>query len=119
MDLMTSNRNYQWLRNLITGDEQLVLYVNYTHRRQWLSVVQTGVATSKAKQHPNKVMMSVWWGVKAIIHRELLPNGCTITADLYCQQLDRVAARLKGKQHRIYFLHDNVRPHIAKSTREK
>ena len=33
MDLMTSHRNYQWLRNLITGDEKWVLYVNYTHRR--------------------------------------------------------------------------------------
>jgi hypothetical protein len=46
-------------------------------------------------------------------------NGCTITADLYCQQLDRVAKKLKGKQDRIYYLHDNARPHVAKSTREK
>jgi len=34
MDLITSHRNYQWLRNLITGDEKWVLYINYTHRRQ-------------------------------------------------------------------------------------
>ena len=37
MDLMTSYRNYQWLRNSITGDEKWVLYINYKHRRQWLS----------------------------------------------------------------------------------
>ena len=49
----------------------------------------------------------------------VLPAGCTITADLYCKQLDRVAAKLQGKQDRIYFLHDNARPHIAKSTRKK
>jgi hypothetical protein len=30
MELMTSHRNYQWLHNLITGDEKWVLYVNYT-----------------------------------------------------------------------------------------
>ena len=48
-----------------------------------------------------------------------MPNGCTITADLYCQQLDRVARNFKGKQDRIYFLHDNARLHVAKSTRQK
>ena len=37
MELLTSHRNYQWLRNLITGDEKWVLYINYQHRRQWLS----------------------------------------------------------------------------------
>ena len=54
-----------------------------------------------------------------MIHWELLPNGCTITADLYCQQLERVAEKLEGKQNEIYYLHDNARPHVAKSTRQK
>ena len=34
-------------------------------------------------------------------------------------QLDCVAQKLKGKHDRVYFLHDNARPHVAKSTREK
>jgi len=33
--------------------------------------------------------------------------------------LDRVAKKLQGKQGRIYSLHDNARPHVAKSIREK
>ena len=33
--------------------------------------------------------------------------------------MNRVAAKLKGKQDRIYFLHDNARPHVTKSTRQK
>jgi histone-lysine N-methyltransferase SETMAR len=33
--------------------------------------------------------------------------------------LERVAEKLKGKQDRIYYLHDNARPRVAKSTREK
>ena len=57
---MTSHRNYQWLRNLITGDEKWVLYINCTHKRQWLSPGQTGVATPKVDLHPKKVMLSVW-----------------------------------------------------------
>ena len=73
----------------------------------------------KPDLHSKKVMLSVWWGVRGIIHWEILADGCTITADLYCQQLDRLAAKLKGKQDRIYFLHDNATPHLAKSTRQK
>ena len=119
MDLITSHRNFQWLCNIITGDEKWVLYVNHTLKRQWLGVGQVGLTTPKNDLHPKKIMLSVWWGVKGIIHWELLPAGCNITADLYCQQLDRVAAKLLGKQDRIYFLHDNARPHVAKSTREK
>jgi [histone H3]-lysine36 N-dimethyltransferase SETMAR len=60
-------------------------------------------------------MVRVEW----IIHWEILPNGCTIIADLYCQQLDRFAEKLQGKQDRKYFSHDNAELHIAKSTREK
>ena len=64
-------------------------------------------------------MVSIWWGVRGNIHWELLPTNYTITADLYCQQLDRVAAKLRRKQNGIYFFHDNDRFYIAKSTREK
>ena len=51
MDLITSHRNSQWLRNLVTGDEKWVLYVNRTRRRQWLSGGETGVATPKPEMH--------------------------------------------------------------------
>jgi histone-lysine N-methyltransferase SETMAR len=95
------------------------MYVNHTRKRQWLGAGQIGVATPKNDLHPKKIMVSVWWGVKGVIHWKLLPTRCTITADLYCKQLDRVATKFQGKQDRIYFLHDNARPHSAKSTREK
>ena len=43
MDLLTSHRNYEWLRNLVTGDGKCLLYINYAHKRQWVSVDQTGL----------------------------------------------------------------------------
>jgi histone-lysine N-methyltransferase SETMAR len=119
VQLLTSHRNHEWLRNLITGDEKWVTYVNHTRKRQWLGAGQRGVATPKTDLHPRMIMLSVWWGVKGVIHWELLPTGSTITADSYCKQLDRVVAKLRGKQDRVYFLHDNARPHIAKSTQQK
>ena len=94
MALMTSHRNYQWLHNLITGDEKWVLYVNHTRKRQCLETGQTGIATPKNDLYPRKIMLSVWWGVRKITHWKFLPHGCNITADLYCQQLDRIAAKL-------------------------
>ena len=116
---MTSHHNYQWLHNRVTGDEKWVFYVNHPCKRQWLGAEQTGAVTPKTDPHPKKVMLSEWWGVKGIIRYEVLPNGRTTTADLYCQQWDRVAQKLKGKQDRIYFLHDNARPPVAKSMRQK
>jgi hypothetical protein len=64
-------------------------------------------------------MLSVWWGVKGTIHWEILATGYTTTTDLYYQQLNRVAEKLKGKQDRIYFFHGNGKPHVAKSTSQK
>jgi hypothetical protein len=68
MELMTFHRNYQWLHNLITGDEKWMLHINHTRKQQWLEAGQRGVATPKNDFHPKKIMLSVWWGVKGIIH---------------------------------------------------
>ncbi|CAF1320272.1 unnamed protein product [Adineta ricciae] len=93
MDLITFHRNHQWLRNLVTGDEK--------------------VATPRMDTHPKKAISArpaigpLHWG------------SYIVTADLYCAQLGRIVQKLKGKQARIYFLHDNARPHVAKLTREK
>ncbi len=54
-----------------------------------------------------------------MIHWELMPSGTTITAEVYCRQLETLAEKVHGTQDRIYFLHDNARPHIAKKTQEK
>ena len=82
-----ASQSHYWRR-------KVVLYVNHTRKRQWLGTGQTGIAKSKNDHHPKKIMLSVWWDVRGITHWELLPNVYNITADLYCQQLDCVAAKL-------------------------
>jgi hypothetical protein len=59
MELMTSHRNYQWLDNLVTGDEKWVLYIYYKRKQQWLGAGQTSVATPTIDLHPEKIMLSV------------------------------------------------------------
>ncbi|KAK6729010.1 hypothetical protein RB195_006206 [Necator americanus] len=43
----------------------------------------------KDEIHEKKVMLSVWWGVHGIYRFELLPDNTTITAEVYCAQLQR------------------------------
>jgi histone-lysine N-methyltransferase SETMAR len=77
-------------------------------------------ATSKPDPHGKKVMLSVWWSVRGVEYWELLPPGCTINAQFYTTQLRNLKARLdstREKGSRIHFLHDNARPHIAKSVK--
>lgn len=115
---LDSHRNLAWLSNVITADEKWVLYTNHSRKRQWLSPGQAGTPVHRDAK-PKKVMICVWWGVKGIAHWETLPIGGTVNGELYCQQLDRVAASLKGIQDRVYFLHDNARPHVSKITNQK
>ena len=54
------------------------------------------------------------------IHWELLPEGGTITAEVYSEQLQRVHDQLTVtrpavvNRKTVFFLEDNARPHVAK-----
>ena len=58
-------------------------------------------------------------GVNGISYGKVLSIDSTMIADLYRQQLNRVAEKLKEDQDRIYYLRDNPRLHVAKSTHKK
>ena len=66
------------------------------------------------------MLLCVWWDTEGIVHWELLPEGETINADFYCDQLNRVQASLKElRPHRkkVVLLHDNAPLHTAKKTK--
>lgn len=120
--LLSKKRTFAWLDNLITGDEKWVLYVNIGRKHQWLRRTQQPIPTPKPDLHESKVMLCVWWGVHGIVYWELLPQNSTITAEVYCAQLQKLKAQLstdRPEHEKVYFLHDNARPHIAKSVRKK
>jgi [histone H3]-lysine36 N-dimethyltransferase SETMAR len=119
MSLLTFKRTTGWLTNLITQDEKYVQYATHARKRQWLSSDQAGVSTPKPDRFALKTLLSVWWGIKGVVHWELLQPGETVDAKKYCQQLDEVAKKLKGKQDEVYYQHDNAPPHTAKMTRAK
>lgn len=122
MSLFSKQRRFEWLDYLITGDEKWVLYVNMARKREWIGPGDQPSPTSKAELHPKKVMLCLWWDVRGIIYWELLPTNTTITATVYSAQLERLKEKIKAvrpKQDKFYFLHDNARPHIALSVRQK
>jgi len=119
------NNREPFLDRIVTGDEKWVLYVNIRRKDQWLSRGETPVPTPRAGIHPMKIMLSIWWDMKGVVHWELLDRNLTITAEIYCQQLDRLNSALiqirpslvnrKG----VLLHHDNARPHIARLTIQK
>jgi histone-lysine N-methyltransferase SETMAR len=57
-----------------------------------------------------------------MIYYELLTGGETVTADMYINQLCKLAAALQEKRRRmveVHLLHDNARPHAASATRQQ
>lgn len=117
--LLSYKRTMAWLRNLVTADEKWTFYVNYHHGRQWVKPREPGLPVPKTDIHSKKVMLSIWWCMTGPIHWELLPTNTTVTADVYCKQLEAVAAKVCGKMDRVFYLHDNARPHVAKTVRQK
>ena len=107
---------------ITTGDEKWVLYVNVVRRKEWVPRGQRASPTAKPGLHPKKVLLCMWMDTEGVVYWELLPQGQTITAEVYCQQLDRLADALAEKRpHRQQqiFLHDNARPHTARLTQQK
>jgi len=72
-----------------------------------------------------QVLLCVWWDIHGVIHYKFMKPGETITADVYCQQLERLNQKLKTKSreltrnNQVILQHDNARPHKAKTTTEK
>jgi histone-lysine N-methyltransferase SETMAR len=114
-----------FLDRIITGDEKWVLYVNVTRKRQWLDPDQPPLPDAKGDLHPLKLLLCIWWDIKGVVYFELLPQGATITAAVYADQLQNLSDALKEKRPAlvnrkgVILLHDNARPHTAKLTREK
>lgn len=123
--LLARQKLCPFLDRVVTGDEKWILYVNPDNRGQWISKDQVPLTTPKPGLHPRKVMLCVWWDIHGIIYYEMLNMGQTVTAEIYCQQLDRLRQALNKKRPALLnrkgiILHgDNARPHVAKITHEK
>nr|KAF6392670.1 hypothetical protein mPipKuh1_007854 [Pipistrellus kuhlii] len=96
--LLSCQNRLPFLEQIVTGDEEWVLYVNLKRRPQWLDKNEAPQPTPKPDLHAKKVMLCVWWNFKGILHYELLPSNQTITSAVYSAQLERLAQALREKK---------------------
>jgi histone-lysine N-methyltransferase SETMAR len=114
-----------FLKQIITCDEKWVFYDNAVNKRQWLDANEAPEHIAKRDIHGDKRLLCIWWDYKGPVHYELLGRNQTITAELYCQQIDRLHEQLKKKRPallnrgKLIYQQDNARPHTAKLTRQK
>jgi histone-lysine N-methyltransferase SETMAR len=72
-----------------------------------------------------EVLLCVWWNYEGLIYYEIVPDGRTINAEVYSQQLEKIYTVLLEKypalvnRKRVSLQQDNVRPHTAKITLQK
>ncbi|EYB85731.1 hypothetical protein Y032_0292g1586 [Ancylostoma ceylanicum] len=63
-------------------------------------------------------MLCIWWNVHNVECWELLDEGPTVAADVSFERLRNLKANLENlrpQQHKVFFCHDSVRPHIART----
>ncbi|KAK6742046.1 hypothetical protein RB195_009735 [Necator americanus] len=120
LSLLTLKRTHTWLEHLVTGDEKWISYSNIQPRAQWVDKGTDAEDVPKPNVHAKKVVLCIWWSVHGVKYWELLDEGCTVTADVYVEQLKNLKSNLetaRPQQLEVYFHHDNARPHIAKTTK--
>lgn len=123
--LLSRHEREPFLKCIITCDEKWVLYNNPKQAYLWLSPDDPPKTIPKPPLHPKKLLLSVWWTMAGVVHHELLKAGETITADVYCQQLQRASQALLNKQpalvnrQQVLLLQDNAPAHVAKKTQSE
>ena len=67
-------------------------------------------------------MLSIWLAVDGPIYWELLPEGQTINGERYVKQLRSLKEEVDRsalKDKKIYYHHDNARPHVDKLVKQE
>ena len=122
--LLLRNKNDPFLDRVVTCDEKWVLYDNRRRSAQRWDADEAPRHFPKPELHQKKVMLTVWSSEIGLIHYSFLNAGETITAEKYCQQMDEMHQKLRQHPALVnrkgpILLHDNARPHVAKTTLQK
>jgi len=81
--------------NRIVTCEKWIQYDNRKRSAQWLDKDESPKHTPKRNIHQKKLMVSVWCSSAGVIHYDFMKPGSSITAEIYCNQLDEMMKNLK------------------------
>lgn len=132
-ELLSMYRRNNFLNQLVTVDEAWLYWENDRktpgiHHKSWRgSGDEPPQVTRRSSMTVKKQLGIFFWDCKGIILFETLPRNVSITAELYCQFLDKLKVALHDNRRRtvssdstnLFLLQDNARPHTAIATQEK
>ncbi|GBP09164.1 Histone-lysine N-methyltransferase SETMAR [Eumeta japonica] len=118
---MFSRNPDEFLRRFVTVDETWIHHntpETKEQSKQWVSRGERGPKKAKQSLSANKVMATVFWDARGVIHIDYLEKGKTITSEYYSKLLDRFDVDLKQKQphlakKKVLFHQDNARVHTC------
>ena len=109
---------------LITADETWVRHYEPETRRESMEYRHPESPRPKKlkiSRSSNKLMLSVFWDARGVIHSEYAPKGTTINSTRYIETLKRLknrVRRVRPDTQQLVLQHDNARPHVSASTTE-
>ena len=83
--LLKRNEIKPFLKRIITGDEKWMMYDNNVRKISWSKPGEASQTVAKPVLRPRKVMPSILWDWKGIVHHELLERGQTTNLTFYFQ----------------------------------
>lgn len=105
------------LQNIVTHDQTWIHYDGRVTRKQWLRPGEVGKQVPKRDIHGKKQMLCLYWDMGGPLYWELLKPGKTFNSNVYCNHLDQVQAKIRGKEDAgewngpVMLLDDNAKPH--------
>ena len=113
------------MKRIITGDESWVHHFDPESKVQSMEYRHTtspmpsprkfkGIASAR------KVILTIFWDMKGVVHMEFLKQGHTVKSEKYISTLRPLKARLRWVRSRrdSILQHDNARPHTSRQTQD-
>ena len=118
--LTNASGNYNFLKNIITGDETWVYGYDVETKMQssqWVGKGSPRPKKARMCRSKIKVMLTVFFYWKGIVHHEFVPAGQMVNQHLYVKVLTRLREAVRRKRpvlwtNKIWMLHhDNAPAH--------
>jgi len=111
----------EFLRQVVTGGETWIQYVNPETREQAMRWLHTHCAPNKPKKFKQtfsdrKTMVTVFWDSEGVLLTEFMEPGTTKNAAVHCETLRKLRRAIQNKRQGmltkgVALLHDSARPH--------
>lgn len=123
LDICLTNYNRQqrksFLWKIVAGGEKWIFYKNAKRKKSWIDPDQPSTTQPNQSRFNAKVMLSIFWDWKGVLHYELLKAKETLNASHFSAQLRCLSDAIEEKRpftdhgkRPVVLLHDGAKPRI-------